>query len=236
MALGASAGGIQALETFFDALPADPGMAFVVLMHLSPDHTSNLAQILQQHTMLSVQRIADGLQPAANSVYVLPPKTTLTIEDRQFQLSEVPAPRDQHTVIDVFFRSLATEYGDQSIGIILSGTGTDGTQGLKVLKEAGGFTMAQDPEDAEHDGMPRSAIDTGLVDVVAPVGTLAADLVQYLTHATQIPLPDGEAWPEEEERTALKILAHLYARTGHDFSGYKRSTVMRRLARRLAVN
>ena len=240
VALGASAGGVQALEAFFDALPADTGMAFVVLMHLSPDHESNLSEILQHHTPLAVQRIEDGMTPAPNGVYVLPPKRELGIDGGQFQLKAGPAPHEQRTVIDVFLRALAADRGEHAIGIVLSGTGTDGTQGLKALKEAGGFTMVQDPDEAEHDGMPRSAIDTGIIDVVAPTGELATDLVPYWTHAVQIARPIDEVWPEaekeEQEQVVLKILAQVYAGTGHDVSGYKRSTVMRRIARRLAVH
>ncbi|NBB72733.1 MAG: PAS domain S-box protein [Bacteroidetes bacterium] len=240
VALGASAGGVQALEAFFDALPADTGMAFVVLMHLSPDHGSNLAEILQHHTPLTVKRIEDGMAPAPNTVYVLPPKAELGLSGGRLQLKAGPPPHEQRTVIDVFLRALVADRGEEAIGIVLSGTGTDGTEGMKALKEAGGFTMVQDPEEAEHDGMPQSAIDTGLIDVVAPVGELAADLVPYWTHAAQVARPDDEeAWPEadeEQEQVVLKILAQVYAGTGHDFSGYKRSTVMRRLARRLTVN
>lgn len=235
--IGASAGGVQALESFFSHLPNDSGMAFVVLMHLSSEHESNLSGILRHHTDLTVRKIEDGMTPEPNGVYVLPPNTNLRIEDGQLHLAEVSRSHGRQTVIDQFFRALAGDQKDDAIGIILSGTGTDGTQGMRTIKEQGGFTMVQDPEDALYDGMPRCAIDTDLIDVIAPAERLSAKLTQYWTHAVQVGFPgEAEEMPEEDEQVVRKILAHLYTETGHDFSDYKRSTVMRRIARRLTVN
>jgi two-component system CheB/CheR fusion protein len=184
-----------------------------------------------------VQRIEDEMAPAPDEVYVLPPKADLGIENGRLRLTEASTHLDQRTVIDTFFRALAADQGEKAIGIILSGTGTDGARGVRALKEAGGFTMVQDPEEAEHDGMPRSAIETGLIDVVVPVRQLAADLSRYWTRVVEGPLAEEtETVPEEDEQTVHKILAQIYAGTGHDVSSYKRSTVMRRIARRMAVN
>lgn len=235
--IGASAGGLQALEVFFDALPTDTGMAFVVLMHLSPDHESNLSEILQHHTDLAVRKVDDGVQLMPNTVYVMPPRMELGIEDGRLQQADVTQRHDPPRVIDTFFRALAADQEERAIGIILSGTGSDGTKGIAAIKERGGFTMVQEPTEAVHDSMPRQAIQTDLIDVVAPVGTLAADLVRYWNHAVEMPLEEpAEDLPEEEGRVLHKILAHVYAETEHDFSNYKRSTILRRIARRLTVH
>ena len=237
VAIGASAGGLQALKAFFDALPTDTGMAFVVLMHLSPEHTSNLADILQNHTSLSVTRIEDGMKLEPNGVYVLPPKTELYIEAGRLQLVEVTHREHQPGVIDTFFEALAKDQGEQAIGMILSGTGSDGQKGIRAIKEQGGFTMVQDPGQAEHGGMPRHAIETDLVDVVAPVEMLAADLMRYWSRAAEVQMKEeAKDFPEEDEKLLRKILEHVYAESGHDFSNYKRSTIMRRIARRLTAH
>lgn len=230
--IGASAGGVDALEAFFDGLPPSPSMAFVVVTHLSPDHESNLVPILQRHTDLAVTEITDGAVPGANTVFVLPPRSRLRIAGGQFHLDEDAIESGPPSVIDTFFRSLADDQSEAAIGILLSGSGTDGTLGIRALKEHGAFAMVQSPDEAGYSGMPRSALDTGLIDVVDDAEELGANLPQYWTHATGAPsVPD-----EEDEETVLrKIFARLYAETGHDFSDYKRSTVRRRLQRRMAV-
>ncbi len=236
-AVGASASGLQALETFFDALASDTGMALVVLMHLPPEHESDLSEIIGHHTALSVQTAEEGTVPEPNTVYILPPKKELGIDDGRFRPPDTAQHENQPTVIDAFFRALAADQGENAIGIVLSGPGTDGTQGLRALKAAGGFTMVQDPEEAAHDGMPRSAVQTNFVDVVAPAGQLAAQLTQFWTHPVSESLSEeAEELPEEGEQWVRKILTQVCAETGHDFANYKRSTVLRRIGRRLAVN
>jgi len=231
--VGASAGGIEALKAFFDGLPPTPNMAFVVLIHLSPDHESNLVPILQRHTGLAVEETTDGAVPEANTVTVLPPRSRLRIADGQLRLDEEVIEPGPPSVIDTFFRSLADDQAEAAIGVLLSGTGTDGTLGLRALKERGAFAMAQSPDDAAYGGMPRNAVETGLVDVVDDADELGSKLPEYWAQATKpAPIPDQEV---DSENVLRKIFDRLYAETGHDFSGYKRSTIRRRLRRRMAA-
>ena len=233
--IGASAGGIRALQTFLEALPARPGMVFVVIMHLSPEHESSLAQVLQMYTAMPVAQVRGHVRMEADHVYVIPPGQNLEITDGHLMLSDVEAPRGRRAPIDVFFRTLADHHPD-GIGIVLSGSGTDGTVGMKAIKEHGGLLMVQSPEEAEYETMPRSAIATGLVDFVMPAAALAAKLLELRQHG----LPPQqwehpEVLPESEAEARQKILTLLQARTGHDFSGYKPSTVLRRIERRMRV-
>ena len=210
-------------------------MAFVVVLHLSPDYESNLVDILQEETSLSVVRAEDGARVEGGTVYVIPPAHELTIENGRLRVKEAPGVHDV-TSIDRFLRSLASDQGDNTVGIVLSGSGTDGTLGLRAIKEVGGITMVQSPDEADYESMPESAISTGLVDLVRPVGELAEILVTYRNRAGLIQLPDMEAALEEDERSTLKrIFSTLYSATGLDFSNYKRSTVLRRLERRLQL-
>ena len=233
--IGASAGGIRALQTFFEALPARPGMVFVVIMHLSPEHESSLAQVLQTYTAMPVAQVRGRVRMEPDHVYVIPPGQNLEITDGHLMVSGVEAPRGRRAPIDVFFRTLAERHPDGT-GILLSGGGTDGTVGMKAIKEHGGLLMVQSPEEAEHETMPRSAIATGLVDFVLPAAVLAAKLLELRQHG---PSPQQwerpEALPESEAEARQKILTLLQARTEHDFSGYKPSTVLRRIERRMRV-
>ena len=239
--IGASAGGVGALREFFGHLPTeetaeDGGMAYVVILHLSPNVESNLAEILQEETSLQVERAEDGTKMTGGSVYVIPPGRRLTIHDGRLRVDEATGAHDPSSV-DRFFRSLASDQGENAVGIVLSGSGTDGTLGLRAIKEAGGVTMVQVPEEAEYRGMPESALATELVDLSLPVVELAEKLVEYRDRAGVIQLPKSEEALEEDERTTLtKIFGNLYQVTGLDFSNYKRSTVLRRLERRLQLN
>ena len=233
--IGASAGGVEALRRFFTHLPADVGMAFVVVLHLSPDHDSSLAEILQHDTDMPVQAATDDLALQPDHVYVIPPQHEMWVEGTQLRLSTRSSQHRPNT-IDALFDSLADEYGNQAIGILLSGTGTDGTLGLRAIKSHGGIAMVQVPSDAEHEDMPRNAIDAGVIDLVRPADELAKRLVAYHRNAQTIQLPETEdALPPDEQTTLQKIFSELQAHTGHDFSHYKRSTVLRRLERRLQV-
>lgn len=211
-------------------------MAYVVILHLPPDTESNLADILQQETGLRALPATDGVEVTSGTVYVSPPGRHLTLRDGRLRVEEAPDAPDVASV-DHLFRSLAADQDDNAVGIILSGSGTDGTLGLRTIKEAGGVTMVHSPADAEYAGMPESALATGLVDLSLPAGQLAEKLVQYRNCAGAIQLPDSEDALEDDERGTLsKIFRELYEITGLDFSNYKRSTILRRLERRLQLN
>ncbi|MGE3538806.1 MAG: CheR family methyltransferase [Candidatus Tectimicrobiota bacterium] len=238
VALGASAGGIQALQRFFGALPPHPGMAFVVVVHLAPDRESALPQVLQRCTSMLVQQVTGALRMEPDHVYVIPPNQDIKVMDGHLLVTPFVEPRGRRAPIDVFFRTLATLHPD-SIGIVLSGGGTDGTVGLKAIKEAGGVIMVQSPDDAEVETMPRSAIATGLVDFVLPAAELAQRLPTLRQTARSAPPSLAAEPPVSSSDSATgpsdQILQLLLARTGHDFSGYKPSTILRRLDRRMRI-
>lgn len=233
--IGASAGGIPALQIFFDTMPARAGIVFVVVMHLSPEHESNLPQVLQAHTAMPVRQVRGRVRMEPDHVYVIPPNQNLEITDGYLVLSDFEAPRGRRASIDVLFRTLAESHPD-GIGILLSGGGTDGTVGMRAIKEHGGLLMVQSPEEAEYDTMPRSAIATGLIDFVLPAAALAAKLLELRQSGLPTELRERpEALSESEANARQKILTLLQARTGHDFGGYKHSTVLRRIERRMRV-
>lgn len=235
--IGASAGGLKTFEQFFSNMPKDSGMAFVVVQHLAPHHESELAELVQNHTGMLVTQVEDQTEVQPDCVYVIPPGKDLEIRKGVLYLTEAKRERGYRTPINSFFRSLAEDQGENAVCIILSGTGSDGTQGLKAIKERAGITMAQSAEDAEYDGMPRSAIGTGLVDFTGTAAALAEKLFGYRKSASKIQLPDqAEALPEDDSEALSKIFTQLRSRTGHDFSHYKRSTILRRIGRRLQVN
>ena len=188
--IGASAGGLIALRHFFEKMAGDTGMAFVVVVHLSPEHASNLAAILQTSTSLPVVEVTETLKIEPNHVYVIPPGKYLAMVDGEVRLTEPEETRGRRVPIDVFLRTLAATYGRNAICVILSGTGSDGTLGLKRIKEEGGIAIAQDPADAEYDSMPRSAIATNLVDLVLPAAEIPAKLVALKLSADRIQLPE----------------------------------------------
>ncbi|MGB6056062.1 MAG: CheR family methyltransferase [Burkholderiaceae bacterium] len=245
--LGASAGGLSALQRFFEQTPADSGMAFVVVLHLSPDHESNAATLLQRATAMPVLAVTQPQHIQKNHVYVISPKRQLTMNDGYLSATEVERPRGQLVAIDLFFRTLAEVHCRHAIGIVLSGTGADGAVGLRQLKECGGVTLAQSPSDAEYDGMPRAAIGTGVIDFVLPVAEMPQKLLEISRNARAITLPaaqDMDAEPQsllhggpdgEAEKALHDILVLLHSHTGHDFRHYKRGTVLRRIERRMQV-
>lgn len=233
--IGASAGGLTALQNFFGHMPAASGMAFVVIVHLLPEHESSLPTILQQHTSMPVLVVTEPARVEPNHVYVIPPTRHLSMQDGVILLSEPDRPRGRRVPIDLFFRTLAETHGSQAAAIVLSGVGSDGTLGLTRVKELGGLTLVQEPSEAEYPDMPRSAIATGLVDVVLPVSQMPQQLLAYLQHSATSAV-SLEAYRDADEEALREILAILRARTGHDFSNYKRSTLLRRIGRRLAVH
>jgi len=227
--IGASAGGVQALQTLFGAIPNDTGAAFIVVLHLDPQAHSALRDVLASRTKMPVEQVegSTGLQP--NKVYVIGPDRRLEVTDHQIASVQFDEPEDRRASIDLLFRSMADRLGD-GCAIILSGAGSDGAIGARAVKESGGIIMVQDPEEAEYSSMPRSAIATGIVDFVLPTRDLAARLVELLRSKSVMP-----AMPAFDEELLRRVLAHLRVRTGHDFSKYKRSTVLRRIGRRMQV-
>jgi two-component system CheB/CheR fusion protein len=183
--IGASAGGLKAFESFFSGLPkdADPGMAFVLVQHLAPDHTSILVELVSRFTHLSVCNIEDGMTVKINRVYIIPPNYDLALLGGRLQLLQPSMPHGQRLTVDYFFRSLAQDQRENTIGIVLSGTGSDGTLGIRAIKGEGGLVMAQALESCEFDGMPRSAIATGLVDYELPPSEMPAQLIAYVARA-----------------------------------------------------
>jgi two-component system CheB/CheR fusion protein len=232
--IGASAGGLPALRTFFEALPSDTGMAFVVVTHLHPEHESHMAELLQNHTQMPTMQVNEKIKVEPDHVYVIPPNRSILMGDSYLEAVEFIEPRGRRTPIDHFFRSLASGH-TESIAVILSGGGTDGSVGVKDIKEMGGLILVQQPEDAEYDSMPRATLSTGLADVVLPVAQLAGKLADYGRHKPQLPHDIGQL-TEPEVETLQRILTQVHSRTGHDFNQYKRSTILRRVERRMQLN
>lgn len=233
--VGASAGGLEALEELLRNVPEGSGMAWVVVQHLDPTHKGMLPELLQRATPMKVVQVRDRMRVKPGCVYVIPPNRDLSLLNGALHLFEPTAPRGLRLPIDFLFRSLAADQKERSIGVVLSGMGADGTLGLRAVKEAAGLVLVQDPSTAKFDAMPRSAIAAGLADVVAPARELPGRIASYVRHAPLhvrvAPLmPDGE-------RSALeKVAIVLRARTGHDFSLYKSSTVQRRIERRMGIH
>jgi two-component system CheB/CheR fusion protein len=235
--IGASAGGLAALKTFFHHVPADSGLAFVVVVHLSPDHKSHLADLLQPHVSIPVRQIAEHTPLDPNQVYVIPPNANLNAIDTHLRLSKLEENRRERAPIDHFFRTLATTFDGSSIGVILTGTGSDGTLGIKDIKGHGGLVLVQNPNEAEFDGMPQSAIASGLVDKVLNLQEIVETILRYDRTAPRILASANEEQTDQAEQQHLqRIFAILRARTDRDFSRYKPSTILRRIARRMQLN
>ncbi|HET6527849.1 MAG TPA: CheR family methyltransferase, partial [Balneolaceae bacterium] len=235
--LGASAGGLEPLKIFFDSLPEKTGMAFIVIVHLSPEHKSSMAGLLQEHTSLKVIQVNETVEIKQDCVYVIPPNKMLSVGDNHLELSKLEKNDHKPEVVDRLFRSLGTVKGENSVCITLSGTGSDGCLGLKAVKEHGGLVIAQDPNEAKYSGMPESAIKTGLVEKVLPVGEMAKELMDYKKKLGGDRISDHPfSLPEDKEEVLSKILAQVRSKTEHDFTHYKRSTVLRRIERRMHIN
>ena len=231
--IGASAGGIKALQEFFDALPTEAlKMTFVVIVHLDPHHQSELAAILASRTAMPVHQVNAPMALESGCVYVIAPDRRLQIANREISSVEFDEPRGQRAPIDFFFRSLAQQHGD-GFAIILTGAGADGAVGVKAVKEAGGLILVQDPSEAEYPSMPRSAIATGAADFILPVREIATQLVPLMNSKL---LLQAAALAVNDEDKLQQLLKYLRAGTGHDFSKYKRSTVLRRVGRRMQVH
>jgi len=233
--IGASAGGLSALELFFSQAPVDSGLAYVVVQHMDPQHKAMLSHLLQRVTPMPVQEAVDGMTIERNAVYVIPPNHELTVAHGLLRLGHLQPSRGKRLLVDVLFGSLAREQGDLAIGVVLSGMGADGTLGLQAIKSQQGLTLAQLPESAEFDSMPQHAIASGAVDIIAPPGDMPGLILSNDRH-DQSPVPPPQSTPEHLDGSLLGILQLLREHSKHDLSSYKTSTLLRRIERRIAVH
>ncbi len=232
--IGASAGGLEALEQFFRSVPDASGLAYAVVQHLDPTHKGILPELLQHATSMKVMQVKQNTKVQPDCVYVIPPNKDMSISNGEFKLAKPASPRGLGLPIDLFFRSLAINCGQQSVGVILSGMGSDGVLGLQAIKEVAGIVLVQDPTTAKSDGMPRSAIDTGLVDIVALAEELPAKIVAFLQRANK---DIAQMLLNNKDKNSLgDIIVLLRAYTGHDFSLYKKNSICRRLERRMGIH
>ena len=236
--IGASAGGLAAFEAFFSGMPADvePGMAFVLVQHLAPDHSSILTTLMQRYTRMKVYEVEDGMTVQINCAYIIPPNRDMAFLNGTLQLMEPTEPRGHRLPVDFLFRSLAQDQHERAIGIVLSGTGSDGSLGVRAIKSEGGMVMVQLPDSCEFDGMPRSAIATGLVDYELSPAEMPAQLMAYVGQAFGRPPRLAALATPLTENALKKIFILLRTQTSHDFSQYKPSTICRRIERRMAVH
>ena len=234
--LGASAGGLAAFEAFFQAMSEhDPcGMAFVLVQHLSPDHKSLLVDLVRRYTRMQVVEAGNGMALRPDCAYIIPPNHDMALRGGALRLTEHPVPRGLHLTVDHFFRSLALAQREHAIGIVLSGTGSDGSLGVRAIKGEGGLVVAQAPDSTEYAGMPRSAIATGTVDLVLAPAEMPAQLIAYARQALDPRRRPGTL--AARDSTLKKVCALLLARTGHDFLQYKETTLLRRIERRMALH
>ncbi|HRI66238.1 MAG TPA: chemotaxis protein CheB [Polyangium sp.] len=245
VAIGASAGGIAALKTFFRHVPEDSGVAFVVVVHLSPEHESHLQEILQPNLKVRVQQVTETVRLEKNHAYIIPPNFNLDAIDTHLRLSHLEKRRHDRAPIDHFFRTLAETHGKRAIGVILTGTGSDGSLGLRHIKEHGGLAIVQDPSEAEYLDMPQNAIKTGSVDMVLPLAKIPQAIFRYFRTSSKLEVrlhndDDDEETSaktsDEDKRFLKKVFAIIQSRTGRDFNQYKLSTMQRRVARRMQLH
>ncbi|MFN3275376.1 MAG: chemotaxis protein CheB [Paracoccus sp. (in: a-proteobacteria)] len=233
--IGASAGGIEALSGFFDAMPADSGCAFVVVLHLDPNRESELAHILSAHTTMPVIQVKDGMRLVADNVYVIAPASSLRVSDGAVHVVTPTEPRGQRHPVDVLFSSLALDQRERAVAIVLSGTGSNGTEGLRDIRAEGGMSLVQSPGTAKFDGMPRSAISAGMADHVLDLKDMPETLTAFIRHG-YVAAPAGVEGASPRGQTSLgDVLELLRVRGGHDFRSYKHSTLSRRVHRRLGL-
>lgn len=235
--IGASAGGLAALKTLVATIPENSGVAFVVVMHLSPDHASHLAELLQPVARIVVQQVTEEetvLKP--DHMYIIPPGRNLSAIDSHLRLSRLKEERNKRAPIDHFFRTMAQTHDGNSVGIVLTGTGSDGTLGIQEIKGKGGLTIVQDPTQAEYDGMPQSALATGIIDLVLPLEQMLEQLLPFLKTEPRLPdLHSTEEGSDDSSTFLQRILVLVRTRVGNDFTRYKQSTIMRRIRRRMQL-
>ncbi|MES2694839.1 MAG: chemotaxis protein CheB, partial [Verrucomicrobiota bacterium] len=241
--LGGSAGSLAPLQQFFSQMPADSGLVFVVVLHLSPDFESSMAEILQRSTKMPVTQVRDKIKVEPNHIYVIPPAKHLLMTDGHLSLADIERERGKRVTVDLFFRTLADTHGPNAIAIVLSGADSDGAIGIKRIKERGGLTIAQDPQESEHASMPRSAITTGMIDWILRAAEMPSRLIEFRQNGIRLQIPQlvEQTLIVSDEKlgdeVALRdVLSVLRTHTGRDFTGYKRGTILRRIARRMQVN
>lgn len=235
--LGASAGGLEPLEQFFDAMPTDSGVAFVVIQHLSPDFKSLMKELLTRHTPMSVHRVEDDMLVEPDSIYLIPPQKDMRLEEGRLRLYDQNPDRTRspNFAIDMFFESLAKDMGNRAIAVILSGTGSDGSRGIRTVNENGGLVVVQQPETSQFDGMPRSAIATGSVHSVLPPDEIARSIYDYIKRL-DASSPEGPMLPGVTDRAVIQeVVALLRMDNGVDFSHYRPGTIARRVSRRIST-
>lgn len=234
--VGASAGGLEALQDFFVNMPLDTGLSFVVIQHLSPDYKSLMDELLARKTSIPIQIVKDGMEVRPNNIYLLPPRKNISIFHNRLYLEDQSPKKGLNLPVDIFFRSLAKEKGKDAIGVILSGTGSDGTLGTRAIKEMGGMIMVQDEQTAKFDGMPKSSISTGLVDYVLEPSKMPKALIDYVRHPF---VEKGKTFDKvlaQNVDTLTKIILTLRDYSSIDFSYYKENTILRRIERRVSIN
>src|SRR5262249_3420146 len=239
VAIGASAGGIEAFTELVSELPTDTGMAFVLVQHLAPKHHSILTELVGKKTGMAVHEVTNGMRVEGNHVYVIPPNASMTISDHRLQLAPRGEEHGVHMSIDAFMRSLASAQGNRAIGVILSGSGTDGTLGMAEIQAQGGVTFAQEESTAKYDGMPRSVIAAGSVDYVLPPKGIARELVRIARHPYVAPDGAGRLGElaQADGGSGLNTIFQLLRRaTGVDFTHYRQTTILRRIQRRMVVH
>jgi two-component system CheB/CheR fusion protein len=234
--LGASAGGLEAFETFFKNVPANSGMAFVVVTHLDPTHISLMPELIQKHTAMKVVQVKEGMKLQRDHVYVIPPDNDMGINNGTLVLAKQKIGSGPRAPVNYFLRSLAETVGERAVCIILSGMGTDGTEGVKAIKGKLGMVMVQDPGSAKYDSMPRNVIGTGLVDYILPPDQMPRQLLEYVKHTILGRPPKAVSPKEIASKDLEKIHMLLRAASGHDFSSYKESTILRRIQRRMDIH
>lgn len=234
--IGASAGGIKALQEFFGNVPADSGVAYVVILHLSPDHESRLAEVLQAISKIPVRQVNEKVLVEPNRVYVVPPNLSLSMLDGHIGVQPVRTIEERRAPVDIFFRTLGESVHERAVAVVLSGTGADGSMGIKRVKERGGVAFVQNPREAEYSDMPRNSIATDLIDQILNVGEIPARIIDYKNNRGKIQIPIEAKDSAEADRQALQdIFTQLRVRTKHDFSNYKQATILRRIERRRNV-
>lgn len=235
--IGTSAGGLAALKKLFASLPEQPGVCFVVVMHLSPEHESHLASLIQPQCSLPVEQVTRTTLLEPNHVYVISPGVNLSAIDTHLHLSDLEQQRQERAPIDHFFRTLADAHQELAVGVVLTGTGSDGTAGLRRIRERGGMTIVQSPEEAQYDAMPRNAIAAGAADFVLPLQEMVTKILEVKPAVLPVEGPAGDSMPPQKNEGILQeILGVVHRHTGHDFSQYKRSTILRRIRRRMHLH
>ena len=233
VAIGASAGGLDACTRLIEALPAETGMAFILVQHLEPTHASMMASLLAEHTTMTVEEATEGQQLQPDHLYIIPPGTSLAVADGALRLSRPLERHGARLPFDFLLNSLGAHCGPRTVGVVLSGTGADGSMGIAALRHAGGMVIVQDPDDAEYDGMPHSAILTGAVDLVLPIREMPAALARFARKVAAAPPSDPLAPGDCNPGALVEIVELLRTTTPHDFRFYKPGTLQRRIDRRI---